>query len=143
MGTAQTRKIEAIVAAKRLMAATYNECLADLDWLQRPAELPWARNVYWMYGIVLREESGVDRDYVVGALRRAGIETRTFFCPMNQQPALQRLPGFRSTACPVADGLWRRGLYLPSSASLTAAQISSIAAALRACGPGNQRASHA
>jgi perosamine synthetase len=134
MGVVQTKRIEAIIAEKRRVAAAYNECLAGLDWLQRPAELPWARNVYWMYSVALRDEAGPTRKDVLETLDRDGIETRTFFCPMNQQPALRRLAGFRADPCPVADGLWERGFYLPSSPTLARADIERIATALERAG---------
>ena len=130
MGVVQTRRIEAVIAEKRRVAAIYNQLLAGCDWLQLPAELPWARNVYWMYAVALRPESGIRRDAVTARLRDAGVDTRTFFCPMNQQPALHRLPGFRADPCPVADGLWQTGFYLPSSTSLTRAEIERVAGAL-------------
>jgi perosamine synthetase len=134
MGVVQTRRIESVIAEKRRVAATYNELLADLDWLQLPPELPWARNVYWMYAVAIRPDAGIDRTKLLGALRDAGIDTRTFFCPMNQQPALRALPGFRAEPCPVADGLWERGFYLPSSTNLTRADIARVAAGLREAG---------
>ena len=140
MGVVQTRRIEAVIAAKRRMAATYNQALAGLDWLQLPAELPWARNVYWMYAVAIRPQSDIRRDVVTTRLREAGVDTRTFFCPMNQQPALRRLPGFRADPCPVADGLWETGFYLPSSTSLTSAEIERVADALAEAGrPGSGR----
>jgi perosamine synthetase len=140
MGVVQTRRIEAVIAAKRRVAATYNELLADIDWLQLPAELPWARNVYWMYSVALRPGSGIDRGGLLDALRSAGVDTRTFFCPMNQQPALRQLPGFRATSCPVADGLWERGFYLPCSTSLTRATIEQVVDTLKRVGSSKQRA---
>src|SRR5450631_557205 len=129
MGVAQVKRIEGIIAGKRRMAAAYNRALAGLSWLQLPAELEWARNVYWMYSVVLRPESGLRRAEVVKALQSSGVETRTFFCPMNAQPALQKLSGFREVPCPVADGLWERGFYLPSSTNLTYADVAQIARA--------------
>jgi perosamine synthetase len=145
MGVAQTKKIEAVIAGKRRMAAAYNQALAEIPWLQRPAELAWARNVYWMYGVVIRPESGLRLHAVTEELQAAGVETRTFFCPMNQQPALARLPGFRAVPCPVADGLWERGFYLPSSTRLSAADVAQVAAALRRAGqrPGTAGAARA
>ena len=131
MGVAQVKRIERIVEDKRRVAATYNRALAALDWLQLPAELDWARNVYWMYSVAVRPEAGIQRADLLPLLHKGGIETRTFFCPMNAQPALQRLPGFRQVPCPVADGLWERGFYLPSSTKLTSAEIDGIAVALR------------
>ena len=55
-----------------------------------------------------------ERDELMGSLREAGIESRTFFCPMNLQPFLREQPGFRDVPCPVAERLWETGLYLPS-----------------------------
>jgi len=130
MGVVQVKRIESIIDDKRRMAAAYNRALASLEWLQLPAEVEWARNVYWMYGVVIRPESGLRRADVVRSLEKAGIETRTFFCPMNAQPALQRLSGFRDVPCPIAEGLWARGFYLPSSAKLTEAEIDQVAGAL-------------
>jgi perosamine synthetase len=130
MGAAQVKRIESIVEGKRRMAATYDQALARLDWLQRPAELDWARNVYWMYSVVLRPGAGFGRADLLRLLHERGVETRTFFCPMNAQPALERLPGFRQVACPVAERLWETGFYLPSSTKLTAREIGQITDAL-------------
>jgi perosamine synthetase len=123
-----------VVQTKRRVAQSYNRALAGLDWLQLPAELDWARNVYWMYSVAIRAESGLDRRLILDHLQRAGIDTRTFFCPMNLQPALQRQPGFRAVPCPVAEGLWERGFYLPSSTKLTDGEIGRIATALAEAG---------
>jgi len=80
---------------------------------------------------VVKPEFGLNRDELAQALLADGIETRTFFCPMNQQPCLQSVPGFRQSACPVADRLWETGLYLPSSWNLTEQSIKRIADSIR------------
>lgn len=119
MGLAQLEKIEQIIADKRRIAATYNALLANVPGLRLPVELNWARNVYWMYALTVEPEFGLTRDELAGRLAQAGVETRTFFCPMNQQPILKELPGFQSENCPVADRLWETGLYLPSAPNLS------------------------
>jgi perosamine synthetase len=115
LGLAQFHKIEKIVAEKRRVAHAYNSRLKDVAGIQLPPEMDWAKNVYWMYGIVVNPEFGISRDQLSEALDERGIQTRTFFCPMNQQPVLQKVDGFRQVACPVADSLWENGLYLPST----------------------------
>lgn len=127
MGVAQVKKIEHIIDEKRRLAHTYNRYLSDIPGLQLPVELDWARNVYWMYAITVGPEFGLSRDDLAGKLAEAGIETRTFFCPMNQQPCLQNIPGFKSDPLPVADSLWTSGLYLPSTHNLGEEKISYIA----------------
>lgn len=127
MGVVQLRKIESVISQKRHIAQTYNRYLNDIPGLQLPAELDWARNVYWMYALTVKPDFGLSRDQLVSKLAEAGIETRTFFCPMNQQPCLQDIPGFRADPLPVADSLWTSGLYLPSTHTLTEEKICYIA----------------
>jgi perosamine synthetase len=131
MGLAQLRKIDHIISEKRRVAQTYTRYLQDIPGLQLPVELDWALNVYWMYAVAVKPEFGLSRDRLAEALLADRIETRTFFCPMNQQPCLQSLPGFRKTSCPVADRLWETGLYLPSSWNLTEETIKQIAGRIR------------
>jgi hypothetical protein len=69
---AQVERVEALVERKRQMGAAYNECLKDIEGLQLPVEEPWAKNVYWMYGLVLDESTGMDADAFAEALTVAG-----------------------------------------------------------------------
>ena len=131
MGLAQFAKIEHFITEKRRLATQYRQHLGDIPGLRLPAEEPWARHVYWMIGIVVQPEYGRTRDELMKLLTADGIDTRTFFCPMNIQPCLQSRPGHRAIACPVAEALWARGLYLPSSTNLPESQIILIAEALR------------
>lgn len=131
MGVAQVKKIERIIEEKRRVAHTYNRYLSDIPGLHLPVQLDWARNVYWMYALTVSPEFGISRDALIGKLAEAGIETRTFFCPMNQQPCLQNIPGFKADPLPVADALWTTGLYLPSTHTLSEEKISYIADVVR------------
>jgi perosamine synthetase len=126
MGLAQLHKIDRIIAEKRRVDQTYSRYLKDVPGLQLPAEMDWAFNVYWMYALVVNSEFDISRDQLSEALWTKGIETRTFFCPMNQQPCLMSKPGFRNVSCPVADKLWKTGIYLPSTYTLQEDTIKSI-----------------
>jgi perosamine synthetase len=131
MGLSQLGRIDEIIEAKRQLAGWYAEALEGIPHLRLPIEHDWARNVYWMYAVVIEDGFGSSRDEVARGLRAAGIDTRTFFCPMDLQPCLLDVPGFRSDPCPVADSLWETGLYLPSSINLTRDDVSAIASAIR------------
>jgi perosamine synthetase len=131
LGLSQLRRIESIIERKREIAHTYNSMLAAVEGIQLPAELPGAKNIYWMYAIVVKPSFGLTRDQLAGFLREQGIETRTFFCPMNQQPFLKSQPGARDIHCPVADDLWKTGLYLPSANSLDDKSISRICSVIK------------
>lgn len=125
------------MARKREIAGWYTALLAGATDITLPVEEPWARNVFWMYGVVLGESFGSSRDDVMRALADEGIETRAFFYPMHQQPLFQRSPDPRfpdtSGAYPVSEHLGRSGLYLPSGLTLTYEQAQCIASALQSC----------
>ena len=125
-GVAQLKKIDAIIEKKRSVAQRYSRALAGVPGLQLPAEKDWAFNVYWMYALTVGPEYGLSRNELAAHLKARGIDTRTFFCPMNQQPCLQQRLGYRAIACPVADEIWETGLYLPSSINLSDAEIATV-----------------
>jgi perosamine synthetase len=132
MGLAQLNKIDHIVEQKRALARRYHERLSSVRGLKLPVEMSWAKNVYWMYAVVVTPELGITRDELTARLASKGIETRTFFCPMNQQPCLLEIPEFRPVPCPVADELWRTGLYLPSAYTLTDDELDQVRDAILA-----------
>jgi perosamine synthetase len=126
IGLAQTEKLDVAVSRKREVAATYQERLRGAPHLTLPVERPWARNVYWMFGVLVADSFGMTKDEVMAALRARGVDSRSFFYPMHQQPALRgdgpSFPDLRG-AWPVSDDLARRGLYLPSGIGLSTEQI--------------------
>jgi len=127
MGLVQCNKIEKVIEEKIRVAKTYDRFLKKVGGLQLPAPSTIGRHVYWMYGVVVQPDFGTSRDELQKKLRDAGIETRTFFCPMNLQPCLQEQSGYRQVKCPVAESLWKTGFYLPSSPKLTEQVIQGIA----------------
>lgn len=130
LGLSQLRKIERIIGEKRRVAEQYNQGLKGISGLRLPVEEEWAKNVYWMYALVVEDAFGISRDELAGRLYAEGIQTRTFFCPMNQQPVLAEQDNYRETLAPVADDLWERGLYLPSAWNLSKAKIEKVCAVI-------------
>lgn len=121
IGLAQLERIEELVAIRRRNAAHYNRRLAGVPGLSLPPEAKWAENVYWMYSVLVEEAFGLDRDTLRLKLRDAGIETRPFFYPVHTLPMYQT-----GQSLPVAEALARRGINLPSGATLTPEQIDYI-----------------
>jgi perosamine synthetase len=125
VGLAQTERLQELVEIHRVNAARYTARLSKIPGLTLPVERPWARNVYWMYGVLVEDAFEISRDELRGRLARHGIETRTFFIPIHFQPIYYET--FKGQRYPVAEDLCRRGLYLPSGATLTEAEIDYIA----------------
>ncbi|MBM3299461.1 MAG: DegT/DnrJ/EryC1/StrS family aminotransferase [Deltaproteobacteria bacterium] len=136
IGVAQTEMIEEKVEKKRWIGKTYNELLAGTTSLTLPVEEPWATNVYWMYGVLVQESFGVDKDSLMNKLKDKGVDTRSFFCPMSLQPVFKgddpRYPDV-SGEYPVSVDLWNRGLYLPSGLGLTRSQMEEVVGKLLEC----------
>ena len=130
LGVAQLERIDAIVEKKRAIGAHYLARLADQPKLELPVERAWAKNVYWMFGVVLRDEARIDAAELATRLARSGVETRPFFLGMHAQPALQSRGWFAGESYPVADRLARLGLYLPSGIGLSSAEIDRVCDAL-------------
>ena len=131
VGLAQTEQLEQFVTARRANAALYSKRLQQIPGIVTPPEASWARNVFWMYGIMLDPEFGLSRDQLRIGLAKRGIETRTFFIPMHCQPVY--FDRFRGQRFPVAEDLCRRGLYLPSASSLTEEDIEAVVEAIGEC----------
>ena len=121
IGLAQLERIDDMIAIRRRNAAHYSCRLADAPGLTLPPELPWAENVYWMYSVIIEDEFGLSRDEVRARLQAAGIDTRPFFYPVHTLPMYQT-----GQSLPVAEDLGRRGINLPSGATLTLDQIDYI-----------------
>jgi len=131
IGLAQTEQLERFVDARRANAAYYTELLSRIPGIVTPPEAPWAKNVFWMYGILLNKEFGLSRDQLRSLLAARGIETRTFFIPMHCQPIY--FDQYRGQRFPIAEDLCRRGLYLPSASSLTREDILTVVQAIKEC----------
>ncbi len=136
IGLAQAEKIEAKVTRKCWIGQTYNELLAGHPDLTLPYEASWAKNVYWMYGILIGGGFGASRDDLMRKLKEKGVDTRAFFYPMHLQPVYQcadpRCPD-TSGEYTVSSDLGKRGLYLPSSLGLTRSQIEEVVQKLLEC----------
>jgi perosamine synthetase len=122
IGLAQLEKIDRFAEMRRQNAFFYNSRLKELPGITLPPEKEWAKNVYWMYSILIQDEFGLTRDQLAEKLGEKGIGTRTFFFPMHLQPCFTNMGLFKGESYPVAEDLGERGLYLPSSSGLTLEQ---------------------
>jgi len=123
IGLAQLEKIDELIARRRKNAHLYNKLLKNINGITLPVEKEWAKNVYWMYGIVLDKSTAFDAESFAEELAEKGIQTRPFFYPLNLQPVFQN---FKKTKCPVAEKIEKQGLYLPSGLGLKDWQIKRV-----------------
>jgi perosamine synthetase len=128
VGLAQLEKIGEYVRIKRRNAGLYQEHLCGIEGITLPDEKEYAKNVYWMYAILIEEAFGISKDRLRRKLTQKGIETRNFFIPIHLQPIYRKT----CKGCfPVAEELCRKGLYLPSGLNLKEENIEFIAKSIK------------
>lgn len=126
LGLAQLEEVETYVEKKQWMANLYNLQLKNIEGLTLPIERSWAKNVYWMYAVLVEDSFGIKRNTLQKRLREKGIDTRTFFMPIHKQPALKKI-GFKdNSSYKVSEEISQKGLYLPSGLAITQEQIETV-----------------
>ena len=138
IGLAQTERLPQLIENRLANARRYSSALSSITGLTLPPEPAGRRNVFWMYAILVEDDFGRSRDELRKMLAAKGIETRTFFIPIHLQPIYRSR--YLRERYPVAEALCRKGLYLPSGANLSPAQIEYVAAEIaRAASPRRRR----
>ena len=127
LGCAQLERIEETIEKKRNVANRYNRHLSACAEIQRPVEKSYARNVYWMYHVVLTGALRNEREVVMRTMADQGIETRDSFIPYNLQKIFISMGLTSPESCPVANEVAKSGFYLPSSPDLSDDQIEYVA----------------
>ncbi len=117
IGVAQMKKMPAIVRRKREIRDRYLEELRGLAGLRPVFIDPRCQPVFWFTSYLCE-----DPDALAAFLRRHNIETRRFFCPLHLQPcyADRRSVRIVDEDFRVSERIYRQGISLPSSYSLTA-----------------------
>jgi len=126
IGVAQLEKIDAFIERKRKIAKAYNYSLKNTQGIILPPEMPWAKNVYWLYSILIdAKKYGIGRDRLIEKMTKKDIETRQFFYPMHIMPPYKKY----AVKChfPIAEKLSSNGINLPSSVKLNEEEIHKIA----------------
>ena len=118
LGLAQLEQVDGFVAKKRNIGDAYNKRLGSIDGIALPlAETDFAKNIYWVYSIVLDSALGMKAKFVMDRLAEHRIGTRPFFYPLHKQPVLQSHLG-SDHICKNSETLSEYGFYLPSGLGL-------------------------
>lgn len=132
VGLAQLEKLDEHIKRKRRIGKLYTELLSEMPELQLPLpKTEYTENVYWVYGVVLKDRVPFAAEEAMRRLKEKGIGTRPFFWPMHEQPVFKRMGLFENEKYPVAERIARRGFYLPSGLTMTKEQIDRVCEAVR------------
>lgn len=123
MGCAQLENINEYIEIKRKNTVYYNELLRDVKGLILPTEKKWAKNVHWLYSILIEDEYGISRDELIKTLAENEIESRAFFMPIHEMESYMNC---KHGGLSVTEELKDKGLNLPSSVGLTREEIEKV-----------------
>lgn len=124
VGLAQLERLDEFVELKRKMGRLYTELLSEIPGIELPVtKTDYAENIYWVYGIVLKNDVSIDASEMMKELGKHKIGTRPFFWPMHEQPVFKKMGLFSDVSCPNAERIARRGFYIPSGLALEEKQI--------------------
>jgi perosamine synthetase len=120
IGIEQMKKLDTRVALKKAIFARYQQGLSGVSAItmfdQDAANCP-----PWFFDVLVP-----DRDALQAHLKSAGVGSRVMYPPINAQKAYARPGSF-----PVSERVGREGLWLPSSAQLSEAEIDRVCEGVR------------
>lgn len=119
IGRGQLRVLADRVAARRALAFRYKEAFTEFDGFDLMPQADWGLHTNWLSCFLVDEKRlGVGRDEIIEGLASRDIEARPVWKALHLQPLFA---GAECHGGAVAEDLWRRGICLPSSSSLSRA----------------------
>lgn len=116
IGLGQLEHIDWHIGNRLRIAKLYRKYLAPAKNLELPVEKPWAKSVYWLFTVLLKDDR-LARDCLIAKLGDAGIETRPVFYPLHILPPYAH-PG-QADGLSVSERISRTGINLPTYADMT------------------------
>jgi len=128
LGVAQLEQIETFIEKKRYIGNSYNHLLDSISCFEKPlVETVYAKNIYWVYGLVIKEGFDTRASEVIKELGALGIGTRPFFYPMHKQPALIKKDLFNDEEYLNSSYIAQKGFYIPSGLGINDEKIEIVA----------------
>lgn len=119
IGRGQLQVLDRRVQQRRAIAFHYRDAFADLPGISLMPQASYGLHTNWLSCFLIEEKKfGRSRDELIRVLDKANVESRPVWKPMHLQPLYA---GCERYGGEVAEDLFRRGICLPSSSSLSAA----------------------
>jgi len=127
LANAQLMRLPTLVSEKREIGLRYHKAFADHPIFEiAPERTNYSENVFWVFGLVIRDESGVDLKSLRENLLKKGIDTRRFFCPIHLQPLASEFDISTDFPLRESERLWRNGFYVPSGLGNTTEEFEKV-----------------
>lgn len=115
IGLAQLEKIQSQIQGRSEVASWYREDLQHVPGMNWQVEKEWAKRVWFLFTLVLGDDTRSIRDDLIPYLLKHGIDTRPVYYPLHSLPPYLKTD---SDAFPVAERVSQRGINLPTWAGM-------------------------
>ena len=127
LGCGQLKNIQKIIKRKREIGDLYYEKLKNnKNLILQKKKTQYSKNIYWVFGILIKDKNKFDRNTVMKKLLKHGIDTRPFFLSMNKQNIFIKKKIFNKIKMPNSEYLSKNGFYVPSGLGLKNSEINYI-----------------
>ena len=124
LGCGQLKSINKIIKRKREIGNLYYKNLKrNKHLLFQENKNSYSKNIYWVFGVLLKKNSRSKRDFLMRALLKNKIDTRPFFLSMNKQKVFKKMKIFSKSKMPNSEYLSNNGFYLPSGLGISNNEI--------------------
>ena len=124
MGLNQLKRINKIVQKKLFIGNYYYKNFKDIkNIILQPNKLAYCKNIYWVFGIVIKKQNKLKCEEVTKKLFEKNIGTRPFFWPIHKQDAFKKIKYFKKIKLPNSEYISKNGFYLPSGLGLSIREL--------------------
>ncbi len=132
LGLGQLQRLEEILAARRQVAAWYQEAFAEVEEVETPQQGPGEEISWFVYVVRLRGvRSREALAQVLAALRARGVGCSNYFSPIHLQPFYRSQFGYQEGDFPLTEGVSVQTVALPFYNRLRQEEVSWVAAMVR------------
>jgi perosamine synthetase len=129
LGLAQLERLDGMLAGRARVAGWYREALAGIEDLGLPCPDAGGDRRGW-FVFVVQVPRDRDRDAVIGALRRSGVQCKPYLPAIHLMSFYRERFGHREGEFPVCEDVAGRSVALPFFPEMRAAQVERVAEAL-------------
>ena len=124
LGLNQLKRINKIVKRKHEIGDYYYKHFKNIkNIILQPNKLSYCKNIYWVFGIVIKKNNKNKINEVISKLAKRNIGTRPFFWPMHKQDAFKNKGLFKGIRLPNSEFIAKNGFYLPSGLGLSLKEL--------------------
>jgi dTDP-4-amino-4,6-dideoxygalactose transaminase len=129
VGIVQLGRLDALVAARREIAARYDAAFAGVAWLRTPARPSGARTNEQSYSLYLRPDAPISRNELMQRLLDRGIASRRGVMTAHREPAYR--DRCRGLSLPISEDLSDRSIIIPLWVGMSDAEVAAVIEAVR------------